>query len=1348
MNTIINNPYVGPRMFLKEEAHLFFGREREARDLISLVVSSQLVLFYAQSGAGKSSLINTRLIPRLEEKGYEVLRVGRLSGDVPSGGEVNNIYIFNLIHSLIPQEIDLDLLKKMSLAEFLTRLNIDDGTIGAAAKKGGHLSRRRILIIDQFEEFFSTHPEAWEKREDFFLQLAQAMESDPHLWVILVMREDYIAALDPYAHHVPGGLRVRYYMQRLGYEAALKAVKRPVETLRPFGEGVAEKLVDDLSSVKVQRADGTFDIQPGQYVEPVQLQVVCYNLWENLHPDGTEITERDLQKVGDVDQSLERHYARRVREVAQSKKVGERSIREWFEKKLITPSGMRNIVMQDVNKRAGELNDDVIQALQSDLVRAEKRGATIFYELTHDRFVEPIIANNKSWIRQHFSRLLHQGARLWEERGRSEGVLLRGKELREEEVWAKANVDQLSLIEKEYLNAGLKAQAQQDRERIRNWGLVLLTICALTLMCAALGFGYWALRERSKAQASDQKAQNELLRSESIRLALQSKMLLVNEVNSNAELVTLLSIRSLNGMYIPEADASLVESMDRLYAVHTFEGHQDGIRSIAVSPNGKYLATGSKDNTAKLWETETGELVRTLEGHANWVNSVTFSPDGRYILTGSYDNTAKIWDVSSGNVLSTLSRQNGAILAVAYSPDGNFVLTGSDDNTAKLWDASTGKEVRTFAGHEGVVRDVAFSASGDYVLTGSDDATAKLWDLTTGEEIYTFKGYARAIYSVAFSPDDKRIVVGGRGEAHAVVWDIESRERVLILAGHRSTVHDVAFSNNGYFILTGSFDNTAILWSSKTGEKVRTFSGHSNPIYGVAFSPDDQYIFTGSTDATAKMWLTSEVRVPRLFTADDEIYNVVFSPDGKSILTGGNNSYPTIWDTLTGKGIRTFVGHTDFVHAVSISPNGKYTLTGSYDGTARLWDTETGKEIRTYGGHSDSVWSVAIAPNAAYILTGSADATAKLWDLNSGKEIRVFEGHNSGINSVAFSPDGRYILTGSDDQTAKLWDMEMGTVIFTVEHSQAIWSVAFSPDGRYILTGSIDGTARLWNAETGGEVRAFEGHTDRVFGVAFSSDGKYILTGSADNTAKLWEAGTGREIRTLIGHTDRVYSVAFSPDDQYVVTGSADGTARLWDFDYRTTMGLACSVLTRDLTNEERQRYAILGDSLTCSPQQPQVLPPPSVFTATPAEIESLLYTGKIEEMEILYSLEKIQEWNSDDVEELDADSWNQLCWWGSLVGYAIEVKDYCEKAVLLAPEDGNIRDSRGLNRALLGDYEGAIEDFEYAIQWFNENGVIRSITAKRETWIEALENDRNPFDSATLEELKNEEVEYELVEP
>ena len=246
--TPITNPYVGPRSFSYEQRRLFFGREREARDLLSRLLSARLLLFYAQSGAGKTSLLNARLIPQLqEEKGFVVLPVARVSGNLPEGvAQVDNIYLFNLMVGIDEGENPARL-AQVTLSDFLARLTrrtivdsageahkgwVYDADLQSPEAPQNAGARRYALVVDQFEEIITAHPDRWREREAFFRQLDQAMHDDPNLWVVLALREDYVASLDPYAPFMTDRLRARFYMERMGVESALDAVRIRVPASR------------------------------------------------------------------------------------------------------------------------------------------------------------------------------------------------------------------------------------------------------------------------------------------------------------------------------------------------------------------------------------------------------------------------------------------------------------------------------------------------------------------------------------------------------------------------------------------------------------------------------------------------------------------------------------------------------------------------------------------------------------------------------------------------------------------------------------------------------------------------------------------------------------------------------------------------------------------------------------------------------------------------------------------------------------------------------------------------------------------------------------------------------------
>ena len=418
MSTAIDNPYVGPRTFTRAEADRFFGREREARRLLSRVISERLVLFYAESGAGKSSLINTRLIPQLQEAQFSVLPVGRVSGKLPHGvSEVDNIFAFNLILSLDQSEDNPNRFTRMSLSHFLARLtaNADetfwyyDEAADFNAADEVYVETPHVLIIDQFEEIITTHLENWEHRVGFFGQLDQAMVDDPLLWVVLTLREDYVASLEPYAYLLADKFRARFYMQKMNYRAALDAVKKPAGlNERPFVPGVAETLVDNLRQIRVY---GQPEPQLGQVVEPVQLQVVCYQLWEDLKGRTVDqITEQDLQETGNVDTALAKFYEQAVAKALSLKipkkmKVSETGLRNWFSHQVITEAGTRGNVYRG-DELTGGLPTAVADFLvDQHLLRIETRAGGQWFELIHDRFIEPILKSNQEWDLYNVSQI-------------------------------------------------------------------------------------------------------------------------------------------------------------------------------------------------------------------------------------------------------------------------------------------------------------------------------------------------------------------------------------------------------------------------------------------------------------------------------------------------------------------------------------------------------------------------------------------------------------------------------------------------------------------------------------------------------------------------------------------------------------------------------------------------------------------------------------------------------------------------------------------------------------------------------------------------------------------------------
>ncbi|MBV7339237.1 AAA family ATPase [Chloroflexi bacterium TSY] len=470
-NSYVVNPYVGPRSFTESESDLFFGRKHETDDLLSLILIDRLVLFYAPSGAGKSSLVNASLQPSLRQEGFEVLPIGRVSGEWPNEiAEVNNIFTFNLILSLDQGQWDVTHSASYTLTDYLSHRERYEPVYREKTEYSQETEAKpHVLIIDQFEEIFTSNSEHWGKREDFFMQLSQAIHQDELLWVVLVLRAEYVAELDPYARLLPGRLRTRFYMQSLDFEDAIVAITAPAQIgLRPFEQGVAEHLADNLRLIQT-RDHGT-KIYKGEFIEPLQLQVVCHRLWDILsRQQPATICETDLMSEAEtedltqfVNATLARFYDQIIFTTAHITSVPEVELRKWCEEQLITEAGTRNLVFRGPTQTGGVPNEAIDILTDRLLIHAVRRFAATFYELIHDRFINPILESNQEWYQRH---PLLELARAWEESGKNANKLLEGQLLTEAR---QAGNQDLGSLVVEYLNASQKADAvKREAERKR-----------------------------------------------------------------------------------------------------------------------------------------------------------------------------------------------------------------------------------------------------------------------------------------------------------------------------------------------------------------------------------------------------------------------------------------------------------------------------------------------------------------------------------------------------------------------------------------------------------------------------------------------------------------------------------------------------------------------------------------------------------------------------------------------------------------------------------------------------------------------------------------------------------------
>jgi len=1166
-------PYVGPRSFRKEQREFFFGRDEEADELVSIVTAHSAVLFYSQSGAGKTSLLNAKLIPKLEEEEhFQVLPPMRVQGQLPATLEIGtdtNIFVLNALMS----GGNVDLVRSnmnMTFHEFISQCSQRTNDYGEPSPT--------VMIFDQFEELFTSYPGRWADREDFFRQIGEAMEGNskkrlpgnPLLRVIFCMREDYIAELDPYLPLLPEKLRTRFRLEHLREKKALTAIKKPLEkTNRSYAPGVAEQLVQNLLRIPTQSMTGTQTM--GLYVEPVQLQVVCQSLWEALLPEETVITAEHLQKYGDVSEALSRFYEKSIKSVAKETGVTEEALRYWFGNTLITPEGTRAPLNRGKDTTGGMPNAAVDKLEAMRLIKGEWKGTNVrWYELGHDRFIELIRRSNEKWLaNQPFSeqvRLrLEDKAANWQPGSK----LLDAEELLEAQRIVRAKVASRSL--RTLVDA---SQAREQRIRLLRTLIAIFGVVALMFLAVVL----YAWKKSRDASAAEAKAKSRLI-------ALKANM----SLSTDPELSVLLAREAIDKFADTGEARDVIRSGLLLLSNVGGALREAGakVASAEFSHDGKFIVTRTIDNKVRLWDVATKNVVKELSENAA-SNSATFSPNGQLIATAAVDGVVRLWDGTKGTLVRELDGHTAPVHRAMFSPSGDYLVSVSDDSTVRVWKVATGEMLKTLRGHTAPVSEVTFSPDGIHFATEAADEKAIIWNLDSDKDV-ELHGLTGSKAALAFSPDGKLLATEGgpgtelgalpEGDFPATVWEVTTGKMKFMLRGHKDYIAGVAFSPDGNAIVTSSGDNTARLWTAD-GQLVKELRGHTRQLARALFSPDARFVVTASADNTVRVWDSLDGKlVTEIRGHSQGVNDVAFSSDGQFIVTASDDQTSRLWPFHPEKGATSSTieswDHSAAVTSIANSPNGSEVAATTRDG--KLWLEGVGMQrtvpLTYLVDRSAKVANVRFSPDRQSIATtrgavglvynidslrAFVDSTRSEFIYQKGapankpeiygpEEVRL-DGHTADINSIAFSPNGNLVVTASADGTARVWDPKTGaTVGYLRGHSKSVNTATFSPDGKFIVTASDDATVRLWDAATFAFVKMIGGtYPQGVVSAEYSPDGRFIVAASGE-AAWVCDAVKGELIRKLEGHTGRVNSASYSPDSRLIVTASADNTARVWN---------------------------------------------------------------------------------------------------------------------------------------------------------------------------------------------------------
>ncbi len=529
---------------------------------------------------------------------------------------------------------------------------------------------------------------------------------------------------------------------------------------------------------------------------------------------------------------------------------------------------------------------------------------------------------------------------------------------------------------------------------------------------------------------------------------------------------------SPDGMYLASSsDRSIkIWELSSGECIRTLRGHTNWIRSIAFSPIPSadfglpILDFGLESSNESL---ESSQTNKQLNNPKSQIQNPKSRP-GWVLASGSDDQTVRLWDIHTGECKRILQGHNNWVRSVAFSPDGKLLASGSGDHSVKLWETNRDREARPTAQtprgrlprSEGTREGFLKETPRQY----TDDRACR-----------TLQGHSSRVWSVAFSPDGQTLARASDENA-VQLWNWQTGKCYLSLQGHSNSIRSVAFSSDGKILASGSTDHTVKLWNLRDGTCLRKLTGHKGRVWSVGFSPDGEMLASGSDDYTIKIWKVATGECYQTLSAYNDcfasrIWSVAFSPKGKILASGNDDHTVKLWDISTGECLKILQGHANWVWTVAFSPDGKILASGSGDHTIKLWDVSTGECIKTLEGHSSRVWAIAFSPDGKILASGSSDHTVKLWDISTGECVRTLEGHTNFAWSVAFCPHPL------SDFRLPILDFGLGSSNESLESSQTskqlnnLQSKIQNPKSKIqkwvLASGSQDETIRLWDVETG-----------------------------------------------------------------------------------------------------------------------------------------------------------------------------------------------------------------------------------------------------------------------------------------
>jgi WD40 repeat protein len=603
-------------------------------------------------------------------------------------------------------------------------------------------------------------------------------------------------------------------------------------------------------------------------------------------------------------------------------------------------------------------------------------------------------------------------------------------------------------------------------------------------------------------------------------------------------------------------------------------GHRGQITKVAYSPNNRLFASCSLDGTIRLWDSDSGELMRILVNPSGAVNDLIWSPDSKSLMSVGRDSDHQIcsWAIDSGKMLTSVSLAESWMKCPAWSPDGRFLAFSLGDSIS-LWHFDTGQIDRTLEGHRDKIGQIVWSQDGRRLASVAKDGSVIVWDPLADRIVRRFDSLPDVFVSLAWSPDSRMLAGlckgGSSANLHTIkLWDAVSGNVLTSIEFEKEVegtftypVSNLAWTKDGN-ALACTVKNKIIVWDTQSAG-VRQLQLSFSPVHALTWSSDGRVLALGNEEGQLRFWdvVAGQIKCSHRSYSHGTLSSVRFSPDGKLLASGGFRGTVCLWDAYKWQSL-----YKSQAYGVTDSPYpGGTVLAWSIDSTALaignvnenhlvILDAQSGTASDIVNENQSPICSIAFSPDGTRLATGHLNGTLHLWDVVSRpyKLLRSIDAHAAELSALVWTLDGRGLLSSGHDGMIKLWKPETQELVRDFDdHTAPVLCLAISPDGKTFASGSKDETIRLWNAQSSrpGHILRDTSSTSggKKDAVAWSPDGATLASGSSDGTLQIWNPESGQLLYGVEAHCGHISSLAWSPDGQFLVCSGLNGTARVWD---------------------------------------------------------------------------------------------------------------------------------------------------------------------------------------------------------